>query len=267
MQTQALEHTSSEEIDVSLVIPAYNEEERLPASLKQVQGFLSRRQFRSEVVVVVEPGTDDTLSVANRAGGNDAKIRVLAPPVHRGKGAAVREGILAARGKLRFFMDADLSTELEAIDRFVQRFEQEPRVDVLIGSRQHPESKVEVFQGGLRRWMGQTFNRVVQATAFRGIQDTQCGFKAFRARAAEMIFSRQQIEGFAFDVEVLMLAQRLGYRIEEMPVIWKNSVASKVRVVKDSLAMFRDVMMARRLVDEQFRTGSVTGSQKVSDYS
>lgn len=267
MQTQALEHTNSEEIDVSLVIPAYNEAERLPATLRQVQAFLSKRPFRSEVVVVVEPGTDDTLRVANQACRSDSRIRILAPTVHRGKGAAVREGILAARGELRFFMDADLSTDLDAVDRFVKRFGEEPRAEVLIGSRRHPESSVEVLQGGLRRWMGQSFNRVVQATAFRGIQDTQCGFKAFRARAAEMIFSRQQIDGFAFDVEVLMLAQRLGYHIEEMPVTWKNSVASKVRVVKDSLAMFRDVMMARRLVDEQFRTGTAEGSQKVSDYS
>jgi len=236
-------------MDVSIVVPAYNEASRLPDSLRRILTFFDERPWKAEVVVVVEPGTDDTLRLAHEASATDPRVRVLAPPVHRGKGAAVREGMLAACAEIRFFMDADLSTELAAMDRFLARFQQEPNIDVVIGNRQHPGSRIEKYQNPLRRSMGQMFNRLVQFLAIRGITDTQCGFKAFRAAAAEAIFSRQQMDGFAFDVETLLIAERLGFKFAELPVVWRNSAASKVRVVQDSIAMLRDILRARRLLD------------------
>ena len=168
--------------------------------------------------------------------------------VQRGKGYAVRSGMKAAAGEIIFFMDADLSVPLEEIDRFLAFFEANPEVDVLLGSRQHPESRIERRQGLLRQTMGRMFNRVLRSLSLLPFRDTQCGFKAFRRKAAGEIFALQTIDGFAFDVEVLLLAQTLGCRIRELPVRWLNSPESKVHIVQDSLQMLGDAFTVNRRV-------------------
>ncbi len=145
-------------------------------------------------------------------------------------------------------MDADLSVPLEEIDRFLAHFDAHPEDDVLLGSRQHPESRIERRQSFLRQTMGKTFNRILRSLSLLPFRDTQCGFKAFRRAAATEIFALQTLDGFAFDVEVLLLAQALGFRIGELPVRWLNSPESKVHIVRDSLRMLADAITVRRRV-------------------
>jgi dolichyl-phosphate beta-glucosyltransferase len=206
----------------------------------------SSRSF--EILVVVEQSTDGTLELAREATAKQANFRVIDNQVHRGKGYAVRSGMRQARGAVAFYMDADLSVPLEEIDEFLAWFEAHPEEDVLIGSRQHPSSRIERRQGLIRQTMGRTFNRILRCISLLPFRDTQCGFKAFRREAAREIFSLQTIDGFAFDVEVILLARGLGCRIRELPVRWLNSTESKVRIVRDSLRMFMDVIVIRRRI-------------------
>ncbi len=238
---------------ISLVIPAYNEAGRLPASLGRIRAFLDRHSLRAEVLVIVERSSDGTLSEARRAVGKDSRFKIRDNRVHRGKGYAVRSGMRRARGELVFYMDADLSTPLEEIPRFVAYFREHPEVQVLIGSRAEPDSRILRRQKPLRENLGKIFNCLVQALAIRGIRDTQCGFKAFRHAACAEIFSRQRLDGFAFDVEVLLLAQAMGLKIMPLPVAWINSPESRVRLIRDTVGMALDLMRVRRLVRKTLR--------------
>jgi len=244
----------SSDPQISIVVPAYNEAQRLPHSLRLLREYFGSRSSRSyEVLVVVEHSTDGTLELAREAASEQANFHVIDNPVQRGKGCAVRSGMVKARGAIVFFMDADLSVPLEEIDRFLAHFEAHPEDAVLLGSRQHPGSRVERRQGLFRQSMGKTFNRILRALSLLPFRDTQCGFKAFRREAAREIFSLQTIDGFAFDVEVLLLAQALGFRIRELPVRWLNSPESKVHIVTDSLRMLGDAFTVRRRVARVMR--------------
>jgi hypothetical protein len=161
-----------------------------------------------------------------------------------------------ARGEMVFYMDADLSVPLAEVTAFVRHLEAHPETGVVIGDRQHPRSRIVRRQSRLRERMGQTFNAILQRLALVRWRDTQCGFKAFRHAACREIFARQRLDGFAFDVEVLLLAEQLGYRVESLPVEWVNSTESKVRIVRDSARMLRDALRVRRIVAETLR---VTG--------
>jgi dolichyl-phosphate beta-glucosyltransferase len=199
-----------------------------------------------EVILVVEPSTDGTGEIAAEAAARQPNLRVIANAEHRGKGYAVRTGMLAATGDLVFFMDCDLSVPLRDVEAFVNYFDQHPEADVIYGNRQHARSRIVVRQSWLRQRMGQVFNGILRRLTLTGVHDTQCGFKAFRRHAAQAIFARQTLDGFAFDVEVLLLAQKLGYRIADLPVEWRNSPESKVRLIHDSLTMLRDAWRIRR---------------------
>ena len=233
---------------LSIVVPAYNEARRLPPTLEKLAAFCRDLGRSYEVLVIVERSTDGTLEIAARFAAQQAHFQAVDNEVQRGKGYAVRSGMLRARGEYVFYMDADLSVPLAAVPEFLARFESAPRADVLLGNRQHAMSRITRRQTWLRRTMGQTFNRILKTCALASLHDTQCGFKAFRREAAREIFSRQTIDGFAFDVEVLLLAERLGYKIADLPVEWINSPESKVRIVRDSLAMLRDTLRVRRAV-------------------
>jgi len=237
-------------IYLSMVIPAYNEEKRLPPSLRDIGTFFSRFPWPYETLVMVEKSTDNTMQRALEAAKPFPQIQVIDNQVKRGKGYAVRSGMLRARGENVFFMDADLSTPLSEVISFLAVLESKPDVDILIGSRQHPKSKIMKRQNPVREKMGQTFNRFVVTLALKGIKDTQCGFKAFRAKACHEIFKRQKLDGFSFDVEVLLLANAMGFKVEEMPVQWINSPDSKVHMVRDSLKMLKDLSKVRRLVQK-----------------
>lgn len=240
---------------VSIILPAFNESQRLPHSLGLMRDFLAAASsaYSFEVLVVVEHSTDGTLELARQATAGQANFRLIDNRVHRGKGYAVRSGIKQARGPIVFYMDADLSVPLEEIPRFLAHFEAHPADQILLGSRQHPASRIERRQGLLRETMGKTFNRVLQTLSLLPFRDTQCGFKAFRRPAAQEIFSLQTINGFAFDVEVLLLAQSLGYQITELPVRWLNSPESKVHILRDSLRMLTDAVTLRRRVSRILR--------------
>lgn len=237
---------------VSIVIPAYNEAQRLPGTLEKLRSFAESAPWGVEIVVVVEQSTDGTLEIAREHAKQQAESPHLVQAIdggpQRGKGHAVRTGMLAATGEYVFYMDADLSVPLIAVNQFVSRFEADSTVNVLIGNRQHEASRITRAQGWVRRTMGQLFNRILRALAMAPFADTQCGFKAFRQAAAVDIFSRQRIDGFAFDVEVLLLAQQSGFRVGDMPVEWINSPDSKVHIIRDSLRMLRDAIRVRRLV-------------------
>ena len=235
---------------LSIVVPAYNEARRLPPALEKLAAFCRELGRSYEVLVIVERSTDGTLEIAARFAAQQAHFQAVDNAVQRGKGHAVRSGMLRARGEFVFYMDADLSVPLAAVPEFLARFAGVPRADVLLGNRQHAMSRITRRQSWLRRSMGQTFNRILKACGLASLHDTQCGFKAFRREAARAIFSRQTLDGFAFDVEVLLLAERLGYKIADLPVEWINSRESKVRILHDSLAMLRDTLRVRRLVEK-----------------
>jgi glycosyltransferase involved in cell wall biosynthesis len=239
----------------SLVIPAYNESARLGATLAEVERWLADPPRAPAEVVLSDDGSeDDTLAVMRRWAETQAKgsVRVLANE-HRGKAATVRSGILAAEGALILFSDADLSTPLAEAAPLIAAIED--GADVAIGSRELSGAQRE-SEPFYRHLMGRGFNYLVQALLVRGIRDTQCGFKMFRREAARAIFGRLRRYGAdaprvrgpmvtAFDVEVLFVARKLGYRITEVPVRWVHDEGSKVRPVVDSLRMFRDVALVK----------------------
>jgi dolichyl-phosphate beta-glucosyltransferase len=240
---------------LSLVVPAYNEAQRLPPTLAKMGEFFREFTRTFEVLVVVEESTDDTLDIASAFAREQANFQVIDSRPRRGKGHAVRSGMLRAQGDLVFYMDADLSVPLQEVQAFLAYFAQHPEIDVLLGNRQHAQSRIMRRQTRLREGFGKTFNRVLQTLRLAPVRDTQCGFKAFRRPAAHEIFSRQTLDGFAFDVEVLLLAERLGYKIADLPVEWINSAESKVRLFRDSLAMLRDTFRVRRIVERSLAQG------------
>lgn len=231
---------------LSIVIPAYNEERRLPNTIQDLRSFFGR--FGSvEIIIVIEKSSDRTVELANKAAEGDSHIRIVANDVQRGKGYAVKTGMLQAKGEIVFFMDADLSTPLAEVISFLSEFQAHPEIDILIGSRAEAKSQVIKKQSWVRRNLGRGFNRFVQVFGVAGIKDTQCGFKAFRKHTVEPIFSRQTLNGFAFDVELLVLAQLMGFRIQTIPVRWVNSPDSKVRIWIDPIKMFFDLIRIKRL--------------------
>ena len=228
---------------VSLVIPAYNEEARLPETLARMQAFLASSGMSFEILVVDDGSVDGTAAVAEKAGVNGTPLRLLANEVNRGKGASVRRGMLEARGHYVFYADADLSTPIEEIRPLLA--ELEGGCDVVIGSRGLRDSRLEVRQPWHRETMGRLFNLAVRVLVLPGLHDTQCGFKGFRREVSGDIFRRQRLERFAFDVEVLHIARRRGYRILEVPIRWRDSPRSKVHVLKDSSRMLLDLFRIR----------------------
>lgn len=238
---------------LSVVIPAYHEERRLPPALERLAEFCATFGQPFEVLIVVEQGSDATLEIAREFAAQHAGFEAIDNLVQRGKGYAVRSGMIRARGDVVFYMDADLSVPLAEVQAFLAHFAAQPEIDVLVGNRQHARSRITRAQSWLRRTMGQTFNRILRVVSAAPLRDTQCGFKAFRRAAAQSVFSRQKLDGFAFDVEVLLLAERLGYRVADLPVEWINSPESKVQLWRDSLQMLRDALRVRRVVDETLR--------------
>jgi dolichyl-phosphate beta-glucosyltransferase len=224
---------------LSIVIPAYNEETRLPLTLVKVHDYCRARFAGYEVLVVDDGSTDSTAALAS----SQPQERVLHLPHNSGKGAAVRAGMLAARGELLLFTDADLSTPIEEMDGFLRHLEQ--AADVVIASRDLPDSRIERHQNPVRETMGKGFNLMVRILAGLPYTDTQCGFKCYRRSAALEIFRRSTINGFAFDVETLIIARRLGYSIAEVPVRWVDCPRSKVQILRHPAQMLADLLRIR----------------------
>jgi glycosyltransferase involved in cell wall biosynthesis len=227
---------------LSIIIPAYNEEKRLPVTLETIQGFLSQQNYSAEVLVVENGSNDHTLQIAQDFASRDPAIRALHVE-QRGKGRAVQAGMLGAQGKYRFFGDADLSMPISEINRFLPPLVPDPQV--VIASREVPGA-VRYGEPEMRHLSGRVFNTLVRWIALPGLQDTQCGFKLFRDDVAETVFRRQTIFGWTFDVEVLYIARLHGYHITEVGVPWYYNADSKVRMLQDALAMFQDLRRIRR---------------------
>ena len=222
------------------MIPAYNEADRLPASLERIGRFLAGWGRTCEVVVVDDGSTDGTADRARASGLHG--LTVLQNEGNRGKGYSVRRGLVAARGAHRLMTDADLSTPIEELERLLAV--QRDGYDVVIGSRALPDSNIEVRQPWYRENMGRVFNLAVRLLAVPGLHDTQCGFKLWSARAADDVFRSVRLDGFSFDVESLFLARKRGYRIAERPVTWRNDAATRVGMLGGFLA-FPDLLRIR----------------------
>jgi dolichyl-phosphate beta-glucosyltransferase len=230
---------------LSIVIPAYNEEKRIGASLEKIVAYLAGRPFTAELVAVDDGSTDRTAGVVRETLEGRIPYRLIRFDANHGKGAAVKAGVLASAGRAVLFTDADLSTPIEELDKFLPRLDE--GYDVVIGSRAIPGCDIRVPQARPRQAMGKFFNRLVRLFVMKGCRDTQCGFKLFRREAALDLFSRLGTSGFAFDVEVLLLARKLGCRVAEVPVVWCDSPPSRVRMVRSSWQMLRELMTIRRL--------------------
>lgn len=233
---------------VSIVIPCRNESLRLPGTLQAIREFLAEKPLDTEVVIVVEKSSDNTADLARSAALTDPRFRAICNGESRGKGFAVKTGMLAARGEIVFFMDADLSVPLRFIWEFLPFFEQ--GADVVFGSRRHRESLVPTRQPVFRIVSGRLFNYALRFTGATAFKDTHCGFKAFRREAAQKIFSRVQLDGFAFDVEALALARVLGCRVIERPVEWHDAPGSKVNTRSGAAAFYDAVLAAWRVQRE-----------------
>ncbi|WP_299029151.1 dolichyl-phosphate beta-glucosyltransferase [uncultured Thermanaerothrix sp.] len=227
---------------LSIIIPAYNEEHRLPGTLQAIHDFLARQPYSAEVLVVENGSTDATLAVAQGFAERLPYLRVFHEDV-RGKGWAVRRGMLAAVGAYRFICDADLSMPITEVNRFLPP-QLPAEVDIAIASREAPGAR-RYGEPEIRHLAGRAFNLLVRLLALPGLQDTQCGFKMFRAAVAEDLFRYQTIYGWTFDVEILFIARRRGYKVVEIPIPWYFNPESKVRMWRDARQMFLDVLKIR----------------------
>jgi len=231
---------------LSVIVPAYNEEQRLPATLVRMREYLDGREEPYELFVVDDGSSDSTLTTARTIAGDWPQMHVLTLAENTGKGAAVRLGMLAANGEHRIFSDADLSTPIEEMERLRERLH--GQCAVAIASRALPGSQIDVHQPGRREVMGRTYNRMLQVAALKGLHDTQCGFKAFTAEAAIACFEPLRTLRFGFDAEVLLRARRLGWTVAEVPVRWEHKEDSRVSAVRDSVGTLYDLLRLRFIV-------------------
>jgi len=228
-------------LDLSVVIPAYNEARRLGSTLDRVVEYLQGLGVRHEVLVVDDGSTDGTAALVEAHPGDG--VRLVRQPENRGKGAALRRGVAESRGRRVLLCDADLSTPIEELPALERRLD--AGAGVAIGSRGVEGSDVRRHQPVYRELMGKTFNRFIRLLGVRGFADTQCGFKLLHGEVARSLFPDVRTEGFAFDVELLWLARRRGHRVEEVGVAWIDSPDSRVHPLFDSAAMLRDVVLMR----------------------
>jgi dolichyl-phosphate beta-glucosyltransferase len=230
-------------VQLSVVVPCYNEEQRLPRTVEQVERYLDTRGVAFELILVDDGSSDSTRKLMDTAAARHNSVRIVALPQNRGKGRALAEGVAAARGQQVLVTDADLSTPIEELPKLEAALAS--GAGVAIASRSVSGSRVEVSQPIYRVAMGKVFNLIVQAVLLPGLWDTQCGFKLFRAEVARPAFAALTTDGFGYDPEVLYHAKRSGVRIAEVPVVWRNSAPTKVMAIRSSLDMFKHVVRVR----------------------
>lgn len=228
--------------DLSIIIPAYNEEQRLPDTLEKIANFLRQEPTTAEVLVVDDGSSDKTAAVAESFRGKIPQLHVISNGTNRGKGYSVRNGSLQARGRIALFTDADLSAPIEESRKLVDALRTH---DVAIGSRAMDRGLIGVHESLFREFAGIVFNKIVRLILWLPFVDTQCGFKAFRMERCQILFEQQTIERFGFDPELLYLARHHGLSIVEVPVRWSHSPATKVSMMRDSVQMFLDVFIIR----------------------
>jgi glycosyltransferase involved in cell wall biosynthesis len=227
---------------LTIIVPSYNEELRLPPSLELIASYIQKSGRETEVLVVDDGSKDKTAAVAEAFRAQIPLLRVVANGKNRGKGYSVRHGMQEARGESVLFTDADLSAPIEEADKLLAAL---PKYDVAIGSRALDRSLIAVHESGFREFAGIVFNKIVRIVLWLPFVDTQCGFKAFRRERCRIIFEQQRIERFGFDPELLYLARHHGLKSVEIPVRWAHSPATKVNMLRDSVQMFLDVFTIR----------------------
>ncbi|MGB6544917.1 MAG: dolichyl-phosphate beta-glucosyltransferase [Candidatus Acidiferrales bacterium] len=245
--TDSRQRTSATEssqgpLDLSVIIPAYNEEKRLPPTLARIEDYLSARPYSAEILVVDDGSHDTTAQIVQNWQTRAVRLRLVSNGRNRGKGYSVRHGMLEATGDVALFTDADLSAPIEEADKLLAALE---NCDIAIGSRALDRNLIQVHQSGLREMAGRSFNWSVRALVAVPFADTQCGFKAFRRARTRILFEQQRIEGFGFDPELLFLAQHHGLKVIEVPVHWSHDPGTRVHVVRDGLRMFGDLIVIR----------------------
>ncbi len=227
---------------LSVIIPAYNESDRIAPTIEKISEYLDSKKMSYEILVVDDGSTDGTPALIEKLAQDNPSLRLLCNEKNEGKGNAVKKGVLNSWGEMVFFTDADLSTPIGEIAKFFTEF---PASDVVIGSRSIAGADVQIHEPIVRELLGKTFNKIVQLLCVPGIVDTQCGAKMFKKDAAHKIFPLVQTERFAFDVEVLYLARRLGYKIKEIPVRWLYESNTRVRTFLDGPKMLWDIFKIR----------------------
>jgi len=226
---------------LSLIIPAHDEETRLPETFRRVFEFTRRQSYSIEVILVENGSSDKTFQIAQSLAGQHPELKLL-QSTESGKGRAVRQGILAAHGEYRFMCDVDLSMPLDEIEHFLPPALQ--GYDIAIASREAPGA-VRIGEPYYRHFVGRIYNGLIRLLALPGLQDTQCGFKCFRGPVADDLFRRQTRTGWSFDVEILFIARLLGYKVIEIPIHWYYDPHSKISVVRDSFKMGMDILTIR----------------------
>lgn len=226
--------------EISVIIPAFNEEERLPQTLEHVSLYLRSLSFASEILVVDDGSTDHTAQVVSALARSIPNLFLLSNGSNRGKGFSVRHGMLEAHGRIALFTDADLSAPIEESQKLFTALES---ADVAIGSRALNRRLIEIHQSRWRELAGILFNRILRLLTGLPFEDTQCGFKAFAMPGSRIVFELQRIEDFGFDPEILFLAKRHGLRIVEVPVRWSHDPRTKVHVLRDSAKMLLDLLL------------------------
>jgi glycosyltransferase involved in cell wall biosynthesis len=227
---------------LSVIIPCYNEQARLPGTLREIARYLKTSKLEAEVIVVDDGSSDRTAAVAQSFATEIPALRVIPNGVNRGKGFSVRHGMLEARGRIVLFTDADLSAPIGEADKLLAAL---ATADVAIGSRALDRSLIELHQSVFREFAGIVFNMLVRILLRLPFVDTQCGFKAFVREPCQIIFEQQQIERFGFDPEILYLARHHGLRIAEIPVRWAHCPNTRVHMLRDSAMMFAEVLLIR----------------------
>lgn len=234
---------NSPKLDLSVVIPAYNEEFRLPKTLECIFEYLQIRPYQAEIIVVDDGSSDRTIEIVNSSRQKYPRLRLVSNAENRGKGFSVRHGMIEAQGEIALFTDADLSTPIEEADKLLAALQM--GYDVAIGSRAIDRNLIEVHQSRVREQAGILFNRLVRWIMGIELSDTQCGFKAFRMERARVIFEQQRIERFGFDPEILFLANRNGLCVAEVAVRWSHDAGTKVNVAADGIRMFLELLWIR----------------------
>ncbi len=234
-----------EEKYLSIIIPAYNEEKRLGKTLETILDYLAGQKHSYEIIIIDDGSADGTIETTRKLIENNNNIKIIKNEKNMGKGYSVKRGMLEATGRYILFSDADLSTPVEETKKLLGALES--GFDVAIGSRSMKESEIIVHQPLYREIMGKLFNKFVKIFVMSEFIDTQCGFKLFRKDAAKKVFKQQILEGFSFDVEILYLSIRNGFKVKEVPVKWFNSPQSKVTPVKSSFRMFMDILRIKRI--------------------
>ncbi len=236
---------------ISIVIPAYNEEKRIEKSLSEIKKYCENNFQEYEVIVVDDCSNDKTNEIVGRYA--DSNIKLLKNKLNRGKGYSVKMGMLAAKYPMVLFSDSDLATPINELKNFIDYIEQ--GYDIVIASRNLCDSDIKVKQPFYRQIMGKFFPFLVNVIALKGFKDTQCGFKLFKTGAAKRINKLQTLERFSFDVEILFIARKLGYKIKEAPVVWIDKEGSKVNPIHDSFKMLIDLF--------KIRYNDLTGKYKI----